>query len=143
MNETHLFPSELVSVLTGIIKRLELTEASLDDTQDRNDGLRYYRADKDADLDFDPLTSATWESATPAATGTIDWNDKFAVPDRARAIHIWSSGTINFKAKSSTTNDSLTGSGTLAGVIPVANDGTTYWSGATGTVTVRVVGWWA
>jgi len=35
-----IFPSELVSILTSMNERLQSTEAALDDTQDRNDGLR-------------------------------------------------------------------------------------------------------
>lgn len=104
-------------------------------------GLAFFRADKDNDADFDALTHATWEAASPAATGSINWNTTFAVPKRSRAILIYASGTISFRAKSTTTNGwSTTGE---QRVVPVATDGTTYWFSASGTVTVRVLGWYA
>ncbi len=109
----------------------------------RNDGLRFFRADKDADDDLDALTDASWEAGSPAATGTMNWNTTFSVPSRARAIHVYISGTINWKAKSTTTNDSVVNTGVNNAIVPASAAGTSYWSGASGTVTMRVVGWFA
>ena len=109
--------------------------------REASEGLAFFRADKDNDADFDPLTTGAWEAGSPAATGTINWNTTFGVPKRARTVLIYVSGTISFKAKSTTTNGwATTGEQRTA---PVANDGTTYWFSASGTVTVRVLGWWA
>ena len=104
------------------------------------DGLTFFRADKDDDQDYDPLTDASWEAASPTS-GTINWNTVFAVPKRARAILIYVSGTIHFKAKSGTTNPWATTGEQRS--VPVADDGTTYYFNGSGTVTVRVLGWWA
>ena len=134
-----------VAPLEPVIARLTEKFMSLKDRLDRFEGqagLTFFRANKDNDGDYDPLTAAGWEAATPAATGTIStWNSVFGVPKRARAVLLYVSGTISFKAKSSTTNGAAT-SGEQRTVM-IADDGTSYWYGASGTVTVRVLGWWA
>ena len=109
----------------------------------RNDGLRYFRADKDADADLDALTDGSWEGGSPAATGIMNWNTIFSVPSRARAIYVYLSGTINWKAKSTTINNSVVNTGVNNAIVSVSAAGTSYWSGGSGTVTMRVAGWFA
>ena len=104
-------------------------------------GLQFFRADKDGDGDFDPLTHASWEGATPAATGTINLNSVFGITKRVRAVLLYVSGTISFKAKSTATNGAAT-TGEQR-MVPVASDYTIYFYGALGAVTVRVVGWYS
>ena len=128
------------SMAQSISKRLDLIDAQLNRLAAAA-GLSFFRADKDSDTDYDALTAGAWEAATPAATGTINWNTSFAVPTRAKSVLIYVSGTISFKAKSTTTNGTST-TGEQRTVI-IANDGTTYFYGAAGTVTVRVIGWFA
>ena len=133
-----------LAALEPVIEQFTEKFRSLKDRLDRFEGqagLTFFRENKDNDGDYDPLTAAGWEAATPAATGTINWNTVFGVPKRARAVLVYVSGTISFKAKSSTTNGAAM-SGEQRTVM-IADDGTSYWYGASGTVTVRVIGWWA
>lgn len=106
-------------------------------------------ADKDADLDRDPYDSAAWngDSFSNGATGTIDWVVAFGLPEIPKMVFVWSqvrdSGSaagdyyIDFKAKVTTTRECFrvrctrTGNdhfGNAHGVIPVADNGTSYYS---------------
>lgn len=106
-----------------------------------NDGLRLFLADKNHNNTYDALTAAAWEAGSPAASGTINWAGVFGLPGRATAVLLWVSGTISFKATSGTTNPSST-TGEFR-FVPVYIDGTSAWFSASGTVTVRVLAWFA
>lgn len=122
-------------------------------------------ADRDGDLDMDPLTNAAWEAAafSNGATGTINWNALFGVPLKARAVFLWvaardsasagGSYAFNLRARATTSDPSLTCRCPRAvndepahqhGWVPIAAAGTSYYnitaSGAnTMDVWVRVV----
>jgi len=59
--------------LPNILERLTDLEERTANIEVDVDGLKFFRADKDDDQDFDALTDGTWEAATPAAAGTINW----------------------------------------------------------------------
>lgn len=128
------------SVATQLGKQIREVEKKVD-RRAASTGLTFWRADKDNDGDFDPLTAAEWESGAPVSTGVIDWASAFGVDEKAKVILAWVSGAISFRASASagyawvTTGEQR--------LIPVANDGTSYWSDVSGAVTVRVLGWWA
>ena len=124
-------------------------------------------ADKDDDEDHDPYTSTSWDgdSFSNGASGTINWVNAFGMPETPKAVfalvYANDSGSaggqyyINFKAKSSTTNPGLSALcprsgndhlGVIHGWIPVATDGTSYYSVVasgvnTMDITVRVSLW--
>lgn len=126
-------PSALTDFVRQIIR--EMLPTSL------NDGLRFFVADKNTNNQYDPLTAGAWEAGSPAASGTLNWNSVFAVPKRATAVLLFVTGTITWKANSGATNAySTTGE---QRIVPIYTDGTSAWSAAAGTVTVRVLGWWA
>ena len=96
-----------LTALEPVIEQLTDKSMSLRDRLDRFEGqagLTFFRANKDNDGDYDRLTAAGWEAASPAAKGTINWNSVFGAPKRSRAVLVYANGTISLKAKSSTTN---------------------------------------
>lgn len=122
-------------------------------------GFRLVLADKDGDLDFDPLTSTSWDGdAIGSGGGTIDWNALFGVPDVARAVLIYVAirdnaigSLLQFKARSTTTQMVFEVETRVAnaysreqGVVPIAMDGTSYYFAvdAIDNVIIRVVGWY-
>ena len=116
-----------------------------------NDGLRYYRADRDIDGTFNPYTHASWEaSATLAASGTVNWNTIFSVPKKAKSVNLVvtsdSSGGIKFYGNSASSASSileLSTSEVKQGIVPIDSTGATTWKSGTSAVTIRVVGWFA
>lgn len=113
-------------------------------------------ADRDDDLDMDPLTAAAWENVTRVGNGTINWNAVFGVPANAIGVFIRTSGahtgpvTFILQAKVTTTNASFVTSTQVNGVgiythglVPIAADGTSYYAflAAWGMFYLRVVGW--
>ena len=129
--------------------------------------LRLVIADEDGDGDRDPYISATWAPNTlsDGATGTIDWETDFGLPEKPKLVSLLvgvrdsasagSSCKIHLRAKSTTTSPTLVGDAERAvnddirwtpGCVPVADDGTTYYgviaSGVnTMDVWIRVVTW--
>lgn len=160
--------ADVINVPAGDIVAADV-QAAIDelDTEKRaiSDGLVFVRADKDADGDYDPLTSTSWDGdGYSTGNGTIDWNAVFGVPTTAKAVvlrvSVRDSGgagySISFKAKSTTTEYGFACRTTAAaankfhdshGVVPVAADETSYYSivaSGAGTldVWIWVVGWY-
>lgn len=121
-------------------------------------------ADKDADLDRDPYTSAAWSgNAFSSGTGTINWVTAFGLPKIPKGVFIRTllrdssavdgAGSLGLKAKNTTTIDSLfnfsrpnNAWNPNHGLVPVADNGTTFYtivSSAAGTcdIWILVVGW--
>lgn len=121
--------------------------------------LFFVRADKDGDLDYDPLTSTSWDGdAYAASAGTINWNTVFGVPTTAKAVLISyriqdesAVVTMSLAAKSTTANPSLWIQSQGAalwyanqGVVPIASNGTSYYNvlDEMDHIYIEVVGWY-
>lgn len=123
------------------------------------DGLVFVRADKDGDLDYDPLTSTSWDGdAYAAGNGTINWNTVFGVPLNAKAVQVYVGiqdetlgVALGLRAKSTTTSWAFLPKTVIAnqvegkqGIVLVAANGTSYYliTDELDNVYMRVVGWY-
>lgn len=134
-----------------LLKRIEgleyiINRSGLDQAGFLGGALKPMRVDKDGDMDFDAYTSTSWDGDSfSTGTGTINWNTDFGVPPGAKMVFIYADlrdssgseagGILRLRAKSTSTGNSFLSRSRASdeltpayGWIPVAPDGTSYYS---------------